>query len=90
MQAGGGGVPAGPRREAEGRTEPKQLFGDLIVVDEVPEHFPATVLWQFRLAALGTQLVLWATLGLLFGWLTERRLQRAAPHESRPAAPAPV
>jgi len=37
--------------------------------------FPATLLWRFRLASLGTQAVLWTTLGLLFGVLTERSLQ---------------
>jgi predicted cobalt transporter CbtA len=45
-------------------------------VNETPAGFPATVLWQFRLASLGTQAVLWATLGLLFGWLTDRTLRR--------------
>ncbi|GAA2144608.1 CbtA family protein [Actinomadura napierensis] len=40
--------------------------------DAIPEHFPATVLWNFRIASLGVQLVLWATIGLLFGYLTER------------------
>jgi hypothetical protein len=43
-------------------------------LNEVPESFPAVTLWQFRLASLGTQAVLWATLGLGFGWLTERSL----------------
>lgn len=47
-------------------------------VDEVPSAFPATVLWRFRLASLGTQLVLWAALGLAFGWLTERHEARLA------------
>jgi predicted cobalt transporter CbtA len=41
-------------------------------IDEVPEGFPAVLLWQFRIASLGAQLVLWTTLGLLFGGLTER------------------
>jgi hypothetical protein len=41
-------------------------------INEVPEGFPATVLWKFRLASLGTQAVLWAGMGLLFGYLTER------------------
>jgi predicted cobalt transporter CbtA len=41
-------------------------------VNEVPEQFRAVILWQFRLAALGTQVVLWTTIGLLFGALTER------------------
>jgi len=44
-------------------------------IDEVGPGFPATLLWRFRLASLGTQAVLWTTLGLLFGALTERSLQ---------------
>lgn len=57
-------------------------------VDEVSD-FPATALWRFRLASLGTQAVLWATLGLLFGALTDRSMRQAAAGRSaRPAAPA--
>ncbi len=41
-------------------------------VNEVPADFPATVLWRFRVTSLGSQLVLWTSLGLLFGLLTER------------------
>ena len=41
-------------------------------IDEVPEAFPAVVLWQFRVVSLGAQLILWATLGLAFGALAER------------------
>jgi predicted cobalt transporter CbtA len=41
-------------------------------VNEVPDEFPAVVLWQFRIAAAGAQLIMWATLGLVFGALTER------------------
>ena len=47
----------------------------LPAVDEVPEHFSADVLWQFRVAVLGIQLVLWTTIGLLFGALAERSLR---------------
>lgn len=43
-------------------------------INEVPDGFPATLLWQFRTVALALQLLLWTTLGLLFGWLTERSL----------------
>ncbi len=43
-------------------------------INEVPADFPAVVLWRFRVASLGTQVVLWGTLGLLFGFLTERSL----------------
>jgi predicted cobalt transporter CbtA len=42
--------------------------------NEVPEHFPATLLWQFRLAALAVQVTLWTSFGLLFGLLAEREL----------------
>jgi predicted cobalt transporter CbtA len=45
-------------------------------IDEVPRDFPASLLWQFRLASLGAQLVLWASIGVLFGSLAERRLRR--------------
>lgn len=41
-------------------------------VNEVPEDFPAVVLWQFRIAAFGMQLVMWTTIGLVFGALTEQ------------------
>jgi hypothetical protein len=41
-------------------------------VNEVPEAFPAVVLWQFRIASLGAQLIMWATLGFAFGAWTER------------------
>ena len=47
-------------------------------VNEVPEHFPAAVLWRFRVASLGTQAVMWATIGLAFGALTDRSLTRPA------------
>jgi predicted cobalt transporter CbtA len=41
-------------------------------VSEVPEEFPAAVLWQFRIASAGAQLIMWTTIGLAFGALTER------------------
>ncbi|WP_405550753.1 CbtA family protein [Streptomyces sp. NBC_01171] len=49
-------------------------YAFLPVVNEVPEHFPATLLWRFRLSALAIQTVLWAGFGLLFGELAERLL----------------
>ncbi len=44
-------------------------------INEVPEQFPAVVLWHFRIVSLGIQLILWATFGLLFGVLAERVLE---------------
>ena len=37
-----------------------------------PGGFPAGLLWNFRLSALGTQIVLWTGLGVVFGALCER------------------
>ena len=53
-------------------------------VNEVPEDFPAVVLWRFREASFAIQIVLWAGIGLGFGWLTERSASRQFQF-SRPA-----
>ena len=45
--------------------------------DEVPADFPATVLYQFRIASLITQLTLWATLGVILGELLHRLQRRS-------------
>lgn len=42
--------------------------------NEVGHGFPATLLWQFRLATLAVQITLWTTFGLVFGHFTERLL----------------
>jgi predicted cobalt transporter CbtA len=47
-------------------------------INEVPADFPASVLWKFRMASLGMQVVTWGTLGLLFGVLAERLLNPPA------------
>jgi predicted cobalt transporter CbtA len=53
-------------------------------IEDVPEGFSPILLWNFRLASLGTQLVVWTVLGLAFGAVADRgtRDTRAA------AAPA--
>ncbi|MFD9593004.1 CbtA family protein [Kitasatospora sp. NPDC059973] len=56
----------------------------LPAINEVPEDFSATLLWQFRISALAIQLTLWATFGLVFGHLAERLL---APKPATAAAP---
>jgi predicted cobalt transporter CbtA len=50
----------------------------LPAINEVPATFPADLLWQFRVAAFGTQAILWATIGLAFGALIERSHARTA------------
>lgn len=56
-------------------------------INEVPAGFPAAVLWDFRVASLGTQLVMWATMGLLFGALVSRV---TAPKQAAPGQGAAV
>ncbi|MFF5204204.1 CbtA family protein [Micromonospora parva] len=46
--------------------------------EEVPSTFPATLLWNFRLASLGTQVVLWTGIGLLFAALMHHERRRRA------------
>ena len=43
-----------------------------------PADFPAANLWDFRLASLGVQAVLWTALGLLFGAVAEKPPRREA------------
>lgn len=45
-------------------------------VDEVPADFPATLLWNFRVASIATQFLLWSTIGITFGLWAERVLKR--------------
>lgn len=47
-------------------------------VDEVPADFSASLLWNFRVAAIGIQAIIWTTLGLFFGALAARELERPA------------
>ncbi|WP_438490073.1 CbtA family protein [Streptomyces sp. S186] len=56
-------------------------YAFLPAINEVPQDFPATVLWQFRLGALAIQCSLWAGFGLLFGHLAERLLLPGADTE---------
>jgi hypothetical protein len=47
-------------------------------VQEIPDDFPAWLIWQFRLSSLGTQAVLWAALGIGFGIASHRAARRPA------------
>ncbi|VVN43771.1 CbtA family protein [Pseudomonas fluorescens] len=50
--------------------------------NEIPDDFPAVVLWKFRTASIGIHLVLWASMGLIFGLLVEK-LPSGRSHFSR-------
>ena len=56
-------------------------------INEVPANFSADVLWRFRVASLGIQLVLWTAMGLGFGALAKRLLgERPAQRRAPPRA----
>jgi hypothetical protein len=44
-------------------------------VNEVPRAFPAPLLWRFRIASAGIEVVLWAVLALSFGIMAERAVE---------------
>lgn len=59
-------------------------------VNEVPRGYPADLLWEFRISSLGVQLVLWSTVGALFGLACERsRRGRRARRREPSYAPVP-
>ncbi|MFE5797273.1 CbtA family protein [Streptomyces sp. NPDC056503] len=62
--------------------------------DAVKPGFPAALLWEFRLASVAVQLVLWAVFGVVFGLLarrllTARPVSAAATPADRPDRTAP-
>lgn len=50
----------------------------LVALPEAPDPggFPSGLLWSFRISSLGTQVVFWAGLGIIFGLLCERASRR--------------
>ncbi|ACK52353.1 conserved hypothetical protein [Methylocella silvestris BL2] len=55
-------------------------------INEIPAQFSAPLLWRFRIASLGLHALLWATIGLVFGWLMERGSAQIAVAASAVAA----
>jgi pimeloyl-ACP methyl ester carboxylesterase len=47
-------------------------------INEVPEGFPADLLWKFRIVSLGIQGILWTMIALIFGASLERARERQA------------
>jgi predicted cobalt transporter CbtA len=48
------------------------LLATLLPGADTPGDAPAELVWSFRLSSLGTQAVLWAGIGCVFGVLGER------------------
>ena len=61
---------------------PRPLVDDAGTI--VYEGFPADVLYEFRLYSLGTQVVMWATIGLVFAALVSRLLGRSGRRRHSP------
>jgi hypothetical protein len=62
------------------------LLGSLMpTVNEVPQGFPASVMWDFRVASLGIQAILWSALGLIFGLLVDRTMPELSRSRLAPA-----
>ncbi|MFF7728882.1 CbtA family protein [Streptomyces sp. NPDC008001] len=57
-------------------------------VNELPDDFPAGLLWKFRMSALAMQLLLWTGFGLVFGHFAERLLVPRAGSPEKPARTA--
>jgi predicted cobalt transporter CbtA len=50
----------------------------LPAINEVPTDFPAVVLWNFRIASIAMQAVLWTAIGIGFGAAAEHALRHGA------------
>jgi predicted cobalt transporter CbtA len=55
----------------------------LPLYNEVPDSFPATILYEFRTASFLTQLTLWTVLGVVLAEFVGRMARRAAPASER-------
>ncbi|MFE2170051.1 CbtA family protein [Streptomyces sp. NPDC059447] len=59
--------------------------------DAVKPEFPAALLWEFRVASVTVQVVMWAVFGIVFGVLAQRLLaHRTDPAGTEAAAPRPA
>jgi Probable cobalt transporter subunit (CbtA) len=56
---------------------PQQAIQGVVhAVTDAGVTFPPTVLWHFRVASLGIQVMMWSTIAILFGLVAERVLER--------------
>jgi Probable cobalt transporter subunit (CbtA) len=61
------------------------LPGVVGAVTDAGVTFPPSVLWNFRIASLGVQAVMWATLAVAFGPLAQRVLNESGGTRAHPA-----
>jgi hypothetical protein len=58
--------------------------GVVSAITDAGVTFPPAVLWNFRIASLGIQVLMWATIALAFGPLAQRLLEPASPITTAP------
>ncbi|MFC8175249.1 CbtA family protein [Streptomyces sp. NPDC057325] len=58
--------------------------------DAVKAEFPAALLWEFRVASISVQLVLWTVFAVVFGVLAQRLLAHRTDPAGTEAAPQPA
>ncbi len=59
-------------------TDDGRIRAALPTLNEVPNDFPADLLWKFRTASFAIQGILWATIGLALGAMVDRSQTRTA------------
>ncbi len=72
LREGGTGTPARQALVGAGLVAVLAAFFFAMPPATSPAGFPGDVLWDFRMSAVGTQAVLWAGIGAVFGALCER------------------
>jgi hypothetical protein len=78
LREGGTGKPARQALVGAGMVVVLAAFFATMPPATSPGDFPGDVLWDFRVSAVGTQAVLWAGLGVVFGALCERTDRKGA------------
>lgn len=61
------------------------LFAAMPPINEMPDGFPQAVITNFRAASLATHAILWAVIGIVFGYFAGRLLETRSRHELRRA-----
>jgi predicted cobalt transporter CbtA len=67
---------------------PQQAIQGVVhAVTDAGVTFPPTVLWRFRVASLGIQVMMWSTIAILFGLVAQRLLEQEPRRSPNPRFP---
>lgn len=62
------------------------VYAVMPTVNETPAGFPTSAMWDFRVSSVGIQALLWASIGVAFGYLVDRTIPQLS--SQRTAVPA--